>query len=79
MPEGTVKWFNIQKGYGFIAQDNGPDLFVHYSNINTEELDYKTVTEGDRVRFEMEQSDRGPRAIGVEVITDETVVAESKR
>ncbi len=79
MPEGTVKWFNIQKGYGFIAQDNGLDLFVHYSNINTAVLDYKTVTEGDRVRFAMEQSDRGPRAIGVEVITDGFMVAESKR
>jgi CspA family cold shock protein len=60
LPEGTVKWFNDKKGYGFITQDDGRDLFVHYSAI--EAPGFKTLTEGERVIFEVEETDRGPQA-----------------
>jgi CspA family cold shock protein len=60
MPEGTVKWFNAEKGYGFIAVDGGDDLFVHYSAIQTE--GFKTLDEGQRVEFEFSQGPKGPQA-----------------
>jgi len=60
MAEGTVKWFSEKKGFGFIAQDNGEDIFVHYSSINMPGL--KSLAEGDRVSFEVEEADRGPKA-----------------
>ena len=60
MPEGTVKWFNDQKGYGFIIQDDGPDVFVHHSAIEGE--GFKTLAENDRVRFEITQGDKGLKA-----------------
>ena len=63
MSEGTVKWFSEKKGYGFIEQENGQDLFVHYSSI--ESSGFKTLTEGDRVSFDIEESDRGPVAKNV--------------
>lgn len=63
MSEGTVKWFNDAKGFGFIAQDNGNDIFVHYSAIQAE--GYKTLTENDRVRFEIIQGMKGPAATNV--------------
>ena len=63
MAEGTVKWFSDKKGYGFIQQEDGSDLFVHYSAINTP--GFKTLSEGDRVSFEVEESDRGPKAKNV--------------
>ncbi len=60
---GVVKWFNEAKGYGFIQQDNGPDVFVHFSAIKGE--GYKTLTEGDRVEFEVVQGDKGMKASNV--------------
>ncbi len=63
MPEGTVKWFNDKKGYGFIAWEEGKDLFVHHSSI--EMTGFKTLSEGDRVSFEVNETDRGPEAKGV--------------
>jgi CspA family cold shock protein len=63
LAEGTVKWFSEKKGYGFIEQENGQDVFVHYSSIDMS--GFKTLTEGDRVSFDMEESDRGPEAKNV--------------
>jgi len=63
MAEGTVKWFSDKKGFGFIQQEDGSDLFVHYSAISTP--GFKTLSEGDRVSFEVEESDRGPKAKNV--------------
>jgi len=60
---GTVKWFNNQKGYGFIAHDGGKDVFVHYSAIGSE--GYKTLAEGDKVEFSIEDSPKGPQAVNV--------------
>jgi CspA family cold shock protein len=61
--EGTVKWFNNTKGYGFIGRDNGPDVFVHYTAIVGE--GYKTLNEGDAVEFEIVQGPKGPQAANV--------------
>ena len=61
--EGTVKWFNNRKGYGFIGRDNGPDVFVHYTAIVGE--GYKTLNEGDAVQFEIVQGAKGPQAANV--------------
>jgi CspA family cold shock protein len=66
MPEGTVKWFSEQKGYGFIEQDGGDDLFVHHTGISG--TGFKTLTEGQRVRFEIEDNPKGPKAINVEIL-----------
>jgi len=63
MAEGTVKWFNEKKGFGFIQQEDGGDLFVHYSAINGS--GFKTLYEGDRVSFDVEQGNRGPAAKNV--------------
>jgi CspA family cold shock protein len=63
LPEGTVKWFNDQKGYGFISQDNGPDVFVHHSAIQGG--GFKTLSENDRVRFETVQGQKGLKAENV--------------
>jgi len=57
MPSGRVKWFNNAKGYGFIVQDGGPEVFVHYSAIQGE--GYKTLSEGQEVEFEISDSDKG--------------------
>ncbi len=63
MAEGTVKWFSEKKGFGFIEQEDGNDLFVHHSDI---EMDgFRTLSEGDRVSFNIEESDRGPKAKNV--------------
>lgn len=60
---GTVKWFNDQKGYGFIAREEGDDVFVHYSNI--EGHGFRTLMEGERVEFTVEQGEKGPAARNV--------------
>ena len=65
MANGIVKWFNERKGYGFIEQDEGPDVFVHHSGINAS--GFKTLNEGDRVTFDIEESGKGPRAVNVTV------------
>ncbi len=58
--QGTVKWFNSEKGYGFIQVDDGPDVFVHFSAIEAD--GYKTLDEGQRVEFEVTQGQKGPQA-----------------
>ena len=66
MPEGKVKWFNEKKGFGFIEQDNGADLFVHYAAITGE--GFKTLSEGQKVRFEIEETSKGSSAKNVQII-----------
>ena len=66
MAEGTVKWFNSAKGFGFIEQENGTDIFVHYSAIDAE--GFKTLKEGDNVSFMIEEGEKGPAAVNVTVI-----------
>ena len=63
MIEGTVKWFNESKGFGFLSQEGGPDVFVHHSEIRTE--GYRTLDEGQKVQFEVVDSPKGPRAANV--------------
>jgi CspA family cold shock protein len=64
MPEGVVKWFNEKKGFGFIKKEDGQDVFVHYSAIKGQ--GFKSLVEGDRVRFEVQQGAKGPAASDVE-------------
>jgi cold shock protein len=66
MAQGTVKWFNADKGYGFIAVDGGRDVFVHFSAIQSD--GYRTLEEGQRVEFDITQSDRGPQAEAVRTV-----------
>jgi CspA family cold shock protein len=66
LARGIVKWFNDRKGYGFISQEDGNDVFVHFSSI--EATGYKTLAEGDNVEFEIEESDRGPEAKNVKKV-----------
>jgi len=63
MAEGTVKWFNEAKGFGFIEQDNGPDVFVHFSQIQSE--GFKTLAENERVSFDVTDGQKGPQASNV--------------
>lgn len=63
MVQGTVKWFNAEKGYGFISHEGGPDVFVHYSEI--EGSGYRGLEEGQQVSFEITQGKKGPQASGV--------------
>jgi CspA family cold shock protein len=65
MANGTVKWFNDHKGFGFIEQENGPDVFVHHSGIKAD--GFKSLSEGDRVTFDIEQGKKGPAAVNVTV------------
>ena len=66
MAKGTVKWFNDQKGFGFITSDSGQDVFVHHTGINAQ--GFKTLPEGAQVSFETERGDKGLRAINVTVL-----------
>ena len=66
MAQGTVKWFNAEKGYGFIAVDGGQDLFVHYTAIDME--GYRSLEDGQRVEFEVGQGPKGPQAESVRVV-----------
>lgn len=63
---GTVKWFNNTKGFGFITQEDGPDVFVHYSKIRNE--GYKSLNEGQKVEFSVEQGAKGLQAVDVDIV-----------
>jgi CspA family cold shock protein len=63
MTNGIVKWFDSPKGYGFIEQEEGPDVFVHHSGINA--MGFKSLNDGDSVTFNVEQSHKGPAAVNV--------------
>ena len=63
MSQGTVKWFNPKKGYGFIAADDGKEIFVHYASIESD--GFKTLAEGDTVNFDITEGEKGPRAENV--------------
>lgn len=66
MAQGTVKWFNAEKGYGFIARNDGPDVFVHYSAINS--TGYRELQEGQKVEFDVTQGQKGPQAENVVIV-----------
>ncbi len=68
MEKGTVKWFNGEKGYGFITRENGEDVFVHFSAIAMD--GFKTLEEGQTVQFEVTQGEKGPQATNVSVARD---------
>ena len=66
MAEGVVKWFNDKKGYGFIAREEGKDLFVHHTSIDMG--GFRTLSEGDRVSFDINETERGPEAKNVKKV-----------
>ena len=68
MNKGTVKWFDVKKGYGFITDENGQDVFVHYSAIDAE--GYKSLKEGDYVEFKLIETGKGLQALNVRVIKE---------
>ncbi|AGM99357.1 cold-shock protein [Streptococcus iniae] len=63
MTQGTVKWFNAEKGFGFISQENGPDVFAHFSAIQSD--GFKSLDEGQKVMFDIEDGQRGPQAVNI--------------
>ena len=65
MSQGTVKWFNAEKGFGFIEQTEGPDVFVHYSEIENDGNGFRTLEENQQVEFELAQGPKGPQATRV--------------
>ena len=68
MTTGTVKWFNSDKGFGFIEQKQGPDVFVHFNNILSSDNSYKSLAEGQQVQFKLGRGPKGPQAEEVTVI-----------
>ena len=66
MTTGIVKWFNVEKGFGFIQQEGGPDVFVHFRNINI--AGFKSLDEGQKVQFTVTQGQKGPQAEDVTLI-----------
>ena len=66
MVQGTVKWYNESKGFGFLSHEGGPDVFVHHTEIKAE--GFRTLNEGDKVQFEITQSPKGPRASNVTLV-----------
>jgi CspA family cold shock protein len=66
MPQGTVKWFNDTKGYGFIQSDDGQDVFVHQTEIQAE--GFRSLKEGQKVEFDLTQGDKGSKAVNVKII-----------
>ncbi|CAM3350747.1 cold-shock protein [Stackebrandtia soli] len=66
MAQGTVKWFNAEKGFGFIAVDNGADVFVHFSAIQSD--GYRSLDDGQRVEFDVAQGNKGPQAENVRIV-----------
>ena len=77
MIEGTVKWFNEAKGFGFLSREGGPDVFVHHSEIRAE--GFRTLNEGDKVKFEVVDSPKGPRAANVTIAEGSPDVIERPR
>ena len=77
MAQGTVKWFNAEKGYGFIAVDGGADVFVHYSAIQMD--GYRSLDEGQRVEFEISQGQKGPQADPSAVLTGSSTLRPPRR
>ena len=69
---GTVKWFNAEKGYGFISRDGGPDVFVHYSAIQSE--GFRKLVEGQKVEFTVEQGPKGPQAANVMPVKSQPIL-----
>lgn len=63
MAQGTVKWFNAEKGFGFVSTENGQDVFAHFSAIQTN--GFKTLEEGQKVAFDVEEGQRGPQAVNI--------------
>lgn len=75
--KGTVKWFNAQKGYGFITDEEGNDIFVHYTGIN-DDKDFKSLEEGQTVEFDVAYVEKGKQAINVTVVVEDEEEKEDK-